>query len=423
MASTSLSPTKATEPSSVEWVYLAELDEPTVFEGYTRGRGDEDAELLDDLFTSTAAAEPSEDDAASAARQEDSNQCAEYFGDDGIVDDRIPPETAFETFLGKNFPVHPAYDFSSSLYDPRSHSPVQPAPRATAAAVLPGAESRQERLARLTSEVNALAAETGISDNSPTDAIFGALSELREQLRAIENASVTVPAVPSSMPLSSETPKDSDNDNIDARPKNVFANLNAPASETLGALEHRVSLLERAVGVTDLETQFDGTTLATLSKDVRARLAFITDEDLPTKLKEDAQQIAHMIRNDMQSQRAKDALRVATVLEKINSFFPLLDTLPLIIDRLVSVRRLHMEAANFSQALANLAIQLNRIEERRDANKDLLESVRSSLNLNIDTVNNNLSILRDHIDSVRQSSATASSETNEATSESRTSLP
>lgn len=420
MAGTLTSSMKASEPSGGEWVYLADLDEPAVLEAYTGGRDDEDTQLLDSLFTSTSAVEVSSDDGDSPTattsatdKRVKSKVSEEYFGDDGIVDDRIPPETAFETFLGKNFPVQPSYDFSSSLYNARPETAGQSLPNAVSSSVLPGAESREERLARLTAEVNALAAETGASNQSPTDAIFEGLSELREQLCAIENTSINVPTIPSATLLNSKTRDDSNSDKKEEPSNDVSVKLVAPATETLSLLERRVSSLERAVGVADLEAEFDGVTLAALTKDVRTRLAFVTDEDLPAKLKEDARQIAHMLRNDMQSQRAKDALRVATILDKLHSFFPLLDTLPVLIDRLVSVRRLHTEAANFSQALSNLAVQLDRIEERRDANKDLLESVRSSMDLNIQTVNSNLAILKEHIENVRQ--PPTNTETTEAT--------
>lgn len=47
-----------------------ELDETTVFKGYTDARNDKNVELLDNLFTPTAAVKPSEEDAGNATGRE-----------------------------------------------------------------------------------------------------------------------------------------------------------------------------------------------------------------------------------------------------------------------------------------------------------------------------------------------------------------
>lgn len=420
VSSTSVLPS---ENGTVEWVYMGDLDEPSVLEAYTGEREHDETHQLDDFFDSSQPVEL----VSSEPIDKDNDQpysSQEYIGDDGIVDDRIPRETAFETFIGKNFQTQASYDFSSSLYTKEVHDSVsgQQPLQSKSSTILPGAESTQERLNRLTAEIQALSAETAASKQDPTEINNALLSELREQLRAIEDASNFVPPISYPMSLKNASSKGTDllkrqspaiedvtlpgvePSSSELRPEGVIPiELVAPAIDTLNMLERRVAMLERTVGVTDLEATFDGTTLATLTKDVRTRLAFVADEHLAAKLKEDARQIAHMLRNDMQSQRAKDALHIATILDKLQSFLPLLDSLPLLVDRLTTVRHLHVEASKFSSVLAALSTKLDRLESQRDANQELLETVRSSMALNIQTVNSNLDILRKHIDDVSNS--------------------
>lgn len=380
------------QPSeSIEWVYLAESDEPTVFETETpKQTHPQYNEAVETFFNSQRAAEqPSSE----------STPEGEYFGDDeqdehDIIDDRIPPEKAFETFLGRNFPTqHQPYDYSTSLYS--KTNTVPPSNKHRHSVRLQHVESKSERLARLTAEVEQLSVDSGLSADQPATDAFNQLKQLRAQLHTIEqNASyIPPPFIPTTQDQDDDKPSHAQLSSSPVMPQPISPNF-----DTISLLERRLSTLENSIGVAQLENSFDGTSITSLVEDVRARLCMLTDESLPDRLKDDAKQIAQVLRSDLQTDRGEDALRTATLLDKMQEWQPLVDTLPILIDRLSSVRHLHQEADHFVAAMQSITKQVDNLESRHNTNDKLLQTVQQSLQINIKSVNDNIDLLKSRLD-------------------------
>lgn len=386
---------------SVEWVYIVETDEPTIYETETPSQAQRQTnEAIDAFFTSKA---PAEETAPSKSTAEQ-----EYFGDvddkDGIdiIDDRIPPEKAFETFLGRNFPANESFDYSGSIYHPPpvQKTPVLPSQKSGRAVRLPGSESKAQRLARLVAEVEQLSTESGLSADAPAVDAFNQMKELRAQLRTIEQQASYIPPLYTSTasPLQDTGEKAAPAPSGDAP---LTVQVLSPNFDTLASLEQRVSALENSVDVSRLEDSYDGMSLASLVDDVRARLSLITDTTLSDRLKDDAKQIAQIMRSELQTERGQDTLRVATLLDKMQEWQPLVDSLPILVDRFASVRHLHEEAENFVTAMSAMTKQLDSMESRHNTNKSLLTSVQNSLEVNMKSVNHNIEILKRRLDAAK----------------------
>lgn len=380
-------------PANVkEWVYIVDNGEQTVFECETPAKSNEHGtQPFDALFKSEVPVEKLSSEVETEA---------EYFGDDNIVEDRVAPEKAFETFLGCNFPTNQHADFSGSIYTVHPRVPQVATSHQMQGQALQGSESRAERLARLVREVDALSVECGLSAGEAASDAMNQLTDLRAQLRAIEQQFAHVPpSQPLTTIASSSSTSVSEGDDEDAgsshsKAREVSVRMVSPAVAAVVALERRITTLEQSVGVEQLERGFDGASVAETLDDVRTRLALATDPTLPDRLKHDAKLIAGILKREMQSERGMDTLRVGTLLDKINDWQPVIDSLPIIVDRLASVRRLHDEAAHFVDAVNALTKQIDSIESRSHANQTLLNTVRHNLQVNMQTINENIDLLK-----------------------------
>lgn len=390
-------------PQDVEdWVYIAAEsdDEPSIYETETTWPS-QPIEHIDILFKSDAAVEEPYSD----AQTEPHIYADEH--DEDIIEDRVPPETAFELFLARNFPISDKlarHDFSGSIYHEEQTTTKTSQGLPLLKKGLPGAESREERLQRLMHEVEGLANEVGLnpSENAAAETLLQ-VNQLRQQLNDI-NLHCSLPAstasskIHSSIPLCLSTEKNfnkgsgKDSDDVpggETDDKNI--KLISPSLSAVYALERRVASLESSVNVHDLERTFDGQSVADVLHDVKTRLSFATDPKLSSRLCEDAQRIASILRKSDLS----DALRLGSLLDKMYEWQPIIDDLPIIIDRLACVRHLHEEAAHFVDSASKLSKLFDQLDSRASQNRSLLNTVRTTMQSNMETVNQNLdSLLR-----------------------------
>lgn len=374
----------------MEWVYIAPSDEPAVFEADAIVQPDESSKRVIDIFSSKL---PVEDPVSDPDEPE-------YYGDEDVVEERVSPVEAFETFAGKHFPVGRDPDFSGSIYAESSNARVKPVHSEVAKRWrhLPSSETRSQRLARLSAEVAALRAEYEENeDDSGSDALT-TLSSLRDQLNEIDN-SISSGRLSGRKNMSVLPVINRLDESVDSGTNSggLSLHLTSPSIPVLSTLEKRIAALESTVGVCKLEEPCDGDSLGTILEDVRVRLALIKDENLPQKLKRDAHDIARILQSDLQNEKGSEILRAATTLEKMEKWKDLAETVPLVIERLRSLKRVQEEAEQFSSTLATMGSNLDSLQQRSDANCSLAENVRNSLKTNMKAVQENLDLLNEKV--------------------------
>lgn len=360
----------------MEWVYISDGEEPTVFEGTAHAKRSPTTAPFD-LF---APGPPVESDPHSEEEPE-------FFGEADTLDHRVPPEQAFALFPHN-------LDFSSSIHvEPLGlQSGLRNAP-------LSASETRSSRLARLSAEVAALAAEVGMESQSDGSSQLNDLAQLRMQLREIEASVSTGALLPRGMSLALARQNPEDGLKTSEKPfvQAASSALSRQAANMLSALERRVASLEKSVGVSHLGTACEGKSFGPLLEDIRTRLELVSDATLPEKLKSDAREIAAILQRQMQSDRGADALRTATVLEKMERWEHLAETVPLVVERLRSFKRLQNDAACFAEALKSVGKQVDMFNKRSMANSELIGKVQKNLEKNMKAVQENLDILQDKL--------------------------
>lgn len=395
--------TTATEPS--EWVYLAPLNEPTVLEAESsRAPNITSIAPIKDLFSSTAAVE-----------SPDPQTDPEFYGDDDVDDDRIPAEEAFLKFAGRTFPSSgPATDYSGSIYIPSpSTSSTQPYPIKHH---LPGCETRAERLARLIVEADLLAAETAAPSPAPASdaddeqqpplaaAALDQLSELRGHLRKLRDggfdpgSSSAALSIPITDPSSCAGPPASSN------PDALLLRVVSPNISALSALEQRVTAVERSVGVCDLTHDTPEESVADVLADVRAQLAFVRDAQFSERLLTDARTVASMLQQLVTGDKGEQVVNLAKRVEHVEKWRHVVDVVPVVVERLRSVKTVQQEAAHFSSAVDSVCRLVAEVEGRDKENGQLLEDMRKSLEVNLKSVQQNLDMLSKRLDEAERGS-------------------
>lgn len=361
----------------MEWVYNGSSDEPTLFEGDSHGSSASTRPSAFDIFSSSSAVE---DEPRSECEAE-----AEYYGSSDEPDDLLAPEDAFLKFAHRSTAAKPNADFSSAIYAEAAAKHVpRSLPRRN-----PAIESRKERIARIATELDALAQETGIESEQPTDSVAD-LSALREQLHSIE-AAAAAPHQPRARLLLQR-----DSGALDDRAKSqtgLTVQMVSPDVGAVSALEKRVAAVERSVGVSHLSEVCDGKSMAGMLDDVQNRLEFVTDRSLPERLKSDARDIAEILQKELQSEHGADVVKTATVLEKMEKWEQIADTVPLVVERLRCFKKLQDEAGQFIVSLAALGKQVDSLAKTSEINGKLIANVSRNLEANCNTVQENLNIL------------------------------
>lgn len=357
----------------MEWVYNGSSDEPTLFEGDSHGSSLYPPPF--DIFASSSAVE-----------DEPRSECeAECYGSSDEPDPVLPPEQAFRKFAERSAATPRHADFSTAIY---AEAAAKPVPRRIHPRN-PAAESRKERIARIAAELDTLAADAGVEADQAADGLAD-LSVLRQQLRDIE-AAVTAPRQPRSRVLPVRE-LDSGEERMPSH-SGVTVQMVSPDLATVAALERRVSALETSVGVSHLTEACDGKTLASMLDDVQNRLELVADRTLPDRLKNDARDIADILQNQLQSEHGADVVRAATVLEKMEKWEHVADTVPLVVERLRCFKKLQDEAGQFVASLAALGKQVDALGKRSETSGSLIANVQRNLEANVNIVQVNLDIL------------------------------
>lgn len=449
MDSAILQPARADDVK--DWVWISDNDdEPAIYESNTphtpssptepadgTDKNHNQQHPIDILFRSTA---PVEEPLSNGDAEEQ-----QYFGDEDIIEDRIPPERAFEVFLATNYPI------SSTSINPAVHASrnsIQQRQQLSS-------ESRAERLSRLTFEVNQLASDVGASAEEESFNALSQIEQLKQQLAAIEQCTTTSTIVKPFVSMENGAGEEAANQSLDVSEpqpstehhetdqpkmslkkttltttttmtsttveteetkersgnkhqpqKHITVQMVSPTVATVTELEQRITRLEQSVGLSSLENNFDGTSIAQTLEDVRMRLTLATDSSLSKRLCEDAKHIAQILSADVSPQRLDESIRLGTLLDKLHHWQPVIDAIPLLVDRFASVRRLHEEASHFVDAAAALSKHLDSVESRTVTNRTLLNTVKRTMQENMNNVNENLTILNEKLQPKGQERAT-----------------
>lgn len=361
----------------MEWFYNEPSNEPSVFEGDSRGSTSTPNARSADIFSSRSAVE-----------LEPRSECdtePEYFGSSDEPEELLAPEEAFIKFFTRSTAAQPGADFSSAVYAEAATNDVpKHAPRRN-----PAGESRNERIARLTAELDSLETQTSINSAEAADPLED-LSTLRAQLKRIEEAANTPP----SLLLRQRHPR---KDIADEESANVRGGLTiqlvSPDVTAVSILEGRVSTLERSIGLTHKSEFCNGKAMADMLREIQGRVEFATDETLAERLKGDAREIAEVLQKELESQQGTGFVKSATVLEKMEKWERLADTVPVVVERLRCFKRLQEEAGHFVASLAALGRQVDSLAKRSEINGNLIANVSKNLEANCAAVQTNLDIL------------------------------
>lgn len=365
----------------MEWFYSETSDEPSVFEGDSHGSASAKARPPD-VFSSRAAVEI---DPRSECETE-----PEYFGASDEPEEILAPEEAFIKFFNQSTSARPGQDFSTALYAEAATNQVPKiAPRRN-----PAAESRDERIARLAAELNSIEKETVAeavgSENSIAD-----FSELRAQLKTIEEAA-TIP--PPLLVRHKNNAKEIVGEENARASAGLTIQIISPDVTTVSVLEQRVSALERSVGLSHQSDFCYGRPLTEMMREIHDRLDFATDTTLAGRLKADAREIAEVLQKQVGSEEGSKFVKSATVLDKMEKWERLADTVPVVVERLRCFKRLQEEAGNFVASLAALGKQVDSLAKRSEVNGSLIANVTKNLETNCATVQANLDILERRLD-------------------------
>lgn len=347
--------------STMEWVYTAPPDSPTLFEGDAHANPLPKPQPFD-LF---APFQPVE--STSAPEQE-----PEYYGASDLDEKTLTPEAAFLRFAG-------------NIYAPAEI--VRAPPISTVPRQLP--KSRKERIAQVAAELAVLEQEKEENmENDPAENLF----ELRKKLSAIErsltlNRTVVLPH------QLAENNDHVDNDVAEEESsKRVTLRLVSPNIAVVTALERRVAALEKMVGSAHDET-CEGVALASLMADVKTRLDILENPGIMERLKQDAKDIAEVLRREVHSDAGRQALQTAEVLRKMERWEDVAQTVPVVVERLRCLKRVQDEAAGFVDTMRKMGETVDALSKRRDKNEALIANVQRSLRENMQTVQRNLDLL------------------------------
>lgn len=272
----------------------------------------------------------------------------EYYGDD-IDEVLIPPEKAF------------AHLSECLLAQSNTHD--SDAGHVT--------ESRANRLARIQRELDALATEpTGDTANG-----IDTIKALRGQLNTLESAT------PQPVVITDES--------------STIVGKGTADTSRISDLERRVALLERVVGPS-LESAggVNDQTISELVTWVREKLALIDDEQATERLRQDAVRIA----NALQNVPDRNAVQAGALLAKMDEWQHVAATVPTVVARLRSLKRVQDEAAGFVNAVDALTTRYDELSIAAKDNRALLEQVRSTMESNLEVMLGNVRALEERMD-------------------------
>ncbi len=165
------------------------------------------------------------------------------------------------------------------------------------------------------------------------------------------------------------------------------------------SLEERVASLERVVG-SSIHVEAEGTNVCKLMEEVRTKLELVTDETCAERLKRDAEQVSLVLKHNYDSQSIAAPLRLGTVLCKMEEWENIAATVPTVVGRLRSLKRLHDEAGGFVATLRDLGTKYESILETSRENRQLVSTVSENLAANLDAINTNMKLLESRLEAL-----------------------
>lgn len=335
----------------MEWVYEASDDasEPEVYEA-------DGAVSLD---------KEAEGDGASGTNGEEEEGRCEYFGDEVEEDEVLAPAEAFARL-------------SKEIANVRKV-------RAVARQRVVVGESRASRIERVQRELDELAKETGGAD----DADDGVFNALRAQLAALDGLADSQRVAVVSR-AKGETKEDRDD--------GVTVCVYAASARDVSELERRVAALERAVGPA-LHVDAAGASVAEVAASVREKLALVDDKAARAALVNDAEKIVGALRPLSDDDAA---MKAGNVLARLDEWQHVAASVPAVVARLRSLKRLHDDAARFVAALATLADEQKALRRGCSDNRTLLSTVRDGVEKNVATIKRNVQLLEARLERIAE---------------------
>lgn len=361
----------------MEWVYDGHDDEPIVFEG--SGEITANGISHSDVY----------DSPAKGFTKTDSS---EYYGDQ-VDEHLLSPEECFahiaKLTLGHDLDVDDSQGKAI-----RSRAKVI------------ASETREERIRRIREEIEELAAIDGYGDAVGYNA--NVLSKFREQLSIIERYSVSLRrgCAPATQVAVEGTTTDSmgENANSPSSPRReagrdgLVLKVFAPNLSSVQSLESRVAALERLTGV-NVHADTQRTNVCELLEEVRTKLSLTSEKGISSRLRKEAEEVSSVLKHQFYAMSVAEPLQLGAVLSKMEQWESIAATVPIVVARLRSLKRIHDEADGIVSAVQELGSKYETLMDTTSDNVQLLRNVRDNLADNLKAINENMALLEERLSS------------------------
>jgi len=184
------------------------------------------------------------------------------------------------------------------------------------------------------------------------------------------------------------------------------------AHSSLNGLENRLHKLEEMVGLKSLDVNTAGKPLPL--SEVVTRLeerVQILDEDTLEKLTEKMQKLNTVFetftakrkkskQSNITLEKDVEAQRVDKLFQTVQQWAPIADTIPTLINRMQTLKKLHEESCLFSQRLFGLENMQDGLKKMLAADEKALDSVQKSIAENMETIKANVTAVDQRIEEI-----------------------
>jgi hypothetical protein len=164
------------------------------------------------------------------------------------------------------------------------------------------------------------------------------------------------------------------------------------ALDKVSDLERRLAALEKAAGSADLPEDLSSAVVS-----LRDRVALL-DQAAMKKLSQATKEATKQLEEAAKAKRnlgKSQTEAIATVAGAVTKWSPLAEELPMIIDRLYQLKRVHKQSAEFSSNFKGIQDEQASMSKSLEGQETLLKSVQEALAENMKTMSGNLKILED----------------------------
>eukprot|EP01043_Picozoa_sp_COSAG02_P019115 COSAG02_NODE_911_length_16005_cov_9.262983_4_plen_394_part_00 len=164
------------------------------------------------------------------------------------------------------------------------------------------------------------------------------------------------------------------------------------ALDKVSDLERRLAALEKAAGSANLSEDLSSAVVS-----LRDRVALL-DQAAMKKLSQATKDATKHLEDAAKAKRnlAKSQTEaIATVAGAVTKWSPMAEELPMIVDRLYQLKRVHKQSAEFSASVTGIQGEQASMAKSLAAQEQLLKDVQTALGDNMKTMSGNLKILED----------------------------